>query len=148
MALAILAVILITLHTHFIIGIDGALSTSTTNAAFKKPVVAEKTCGIDSAEKYFDSSQNDVPPKLREPKICDAKSMNNSHNALYLVDGNKATFWQSTSMVNRANITIDFSGPMHKVKLYKDAYKSTRKPFECYQLEINSLSNVVNQCNC
>lgn len=138
MAMAILAVIL-TLCTHFILDVNGALSTSTTNAAFKKQVVAERTCGSPS-EKYFASSQNDVPPRFRKSQICDASSPNNSHNASYLVDGNRDTFWQSTSMVNRANITIDFSGPMHKVK---NVYKSTTKP-----LSVSSAGNQFFPANC
>jgi hypothetical protein len=113
MALALLVVIF-TLSTNFILNIDGALTTKTTNVAYKKHVEAEKTCGTPR-EKYFSSSQNDLPPVQRVYKYCDASSPTESHNASYLVDGNLTTFWQSTSMVNRANITIDFSGPVHKV---------------------------------
>ncbi|KAK3731434.1 hypothetical protein QZH41_013619, partial [Actinostola sp. cb2023] len=112
MALACLVAVL-ALYIHIIPNTNAALTTKTANAAFKKIIVAQKTCGSPS-EKYYYVSQTETRPRLRQPSICDSSNSTFAHNASYLVDGDFNTFWQSTAMVNRANITIDLTGPMHK----------------------------------
>lgn len=67
-------------------------------------------------EKYFKVTENDKVPRQRTLSYCDASNASLAQNASYLVDGNLATFWQSTAMVMRANITIDLNGSIHKVK--------------------------------
>lgn len=107
-------VVLLTLNIYTITNTNGALTTETINTAHRKNVVAEKTCGA-VREKYYKVSETELPPMLRYHNFCDASNPDEAHNATNLVDGDMKLFWQTTAMVNRANITIDLTGPIHKV---------------------------------
>lgn len=81
------------------------------NAAFRKPVSANITCG-SPAENYYTIHERDKFSNQRTTLTCDASVPSNSHPPSYLVDGSMATFWQSTAWktAEQANayIQIDF----------------------------------------
>lgn len=71
-------------------------NSQTLNAALKKPVAANFTCG-SPAEQYFTIHDKDKLNNERTTLTCDASNPSLAHPASYLVDGSLATFWQSTA---------------------------------------------------
>jgi len=123
-----LLVLVLTINFYIISPTNGALTTQTVNAAYRKNVAAEKTCGSPK-EKYFKVTENDYVPRKRTLSVCDVLNATLAQNASYLVDGDLNTFWQSTAMVMRANITIDLTGPIHKVITLHKMETTTSKEF-------------------
>lgn len=87
-----------------------------TNAAWKKSITAEHSCGVNKTELYYNITQSSVLPFQREISICDQSDPAYARPPEAMVDGSLFTFWQSEASRDDARITIELSGPYQKVK--------------------------------
>ena len=56
------------------------------------------------------------PASDRVPFICNATDPIKKHPAVYMVDNNNMTFWQSTANTDEATITVDIRSSNQKVR--------------------------------
>lgn len=86
------------------------------NAAWRKKITAQHSCGVNKSELYFNITMSTLLPFQRNISKCDQSDTKYAHPPKAMVDGNPYTFWQSEASKDKAIIKIDLSGPYRKVE--------------------------------
>lgn len=84
------------------------------NAAWRKNITAQRSCGENKTDLYYHISMITLLPFLRNMSKCDQSDPKFAHPPKAMVDGKLYTNWLSEPSRDDARITIDLSGSHQK----------------------------------